>query len=297
MKNHTKIRTWLLICSLTLLLHACSTPFMASKDDFEVVDRTKPASAPWKFTRTPDLSLTATSQYLVTATQLALEAQATQAAQATATAEVFAIQSTATALARESAIMAYEHFDPFDQNTLNWRVGVEDNPYWQGSTNIEDGFYIWEITAVKETFFTWSDFTPIYDIEDFDVALRVRRVQGEPHQACFGLLFRQSASGIDGGTYILSVCDNGYFKVLYYEVENGLDVLQDWTPTEALHSGEWNLLEISARGEDFTIYINHLQVLTFKDSRLPSGKISILIDHFSETPSLIAFDFFALQQQ
>jgi len=42
---------------------------------------------------------------------------------------------------------------------------------------------------------------------------------------------------------------------------------------------------------------NDLQVLTFSDTRLTRGQIAILIDHYSENPGQIAFDFFALQPQ
>jgi hypothetical protein len=286
MKNHTKTAFWLLFLSLTLLLHGCSTPLGSQNESYEVVDRTRPADSPWKYTRTPDLSLTATSQYQATATQQAFEAEATQQA-----------GSTATAAAREGAIAAYTYYDPFDENTNDWRVGAEDNEYWQGSIAIEDSTYSWQVALAKQGFMTWANFEPLTNLGDFDAALRVRRVLGEPHQACFGLLFRQASVDIDGGTYILSVCDNGYYKVLYYDAQNGWDVLQDWTLTEALNEGDWNLLEVSARGENFTVWINHQSMLTFTDSRLPSGSVAILLDLYGEAPIQIEIDFFALQPQ
>jgi hypothetical protein len=294
MKLPTKIILWLLICVLVLGLHACSTPF-GKKESFKVVDRTRPADSPWKYTRTPDLGLTATSQYQVTATQQAIDAEVTQQAGSTATAEAFSSQSTATAVARESAIAAYDYYDPFIEDINNWRVGAEDNEYWQGSITIKDGAYTWQVASVKQSFVTWSEFKPLANLVDFDLALRIRRVLGEPQQACFGILFRQASGGIDAGTYILSVCDNGYYKVLYYDAQNGWDVLQDWTQTEALIEGDWNLLEVSARGEDFTVWINHQPILTFSDSRLPSGRASILLDLYGEAPVQIECDFFALQ--
>lgn len=296
MKNYTKIAPWLLMISLTLLLHACSL-LDGQKDTYDGVDRTKPASAPWKYTATPNLSLTATSQYEATVAQEAIKAEATQHAQATATAEAFTIQSTATAVARESAIAAYTYFDPFDDNTIDWRVGAEDNEYWQGSIAIKDGAYTWQVASAKQGFMTWANFEPLADLADFDAALRVRRVLGEPHQACFGLLFRQAPDGFDGGAYIFSVCDNGYYKLLYFATQNGWDVLQDWTLTEALNEGDWNLLEVSARGEDFTVWINHQPMLTFTDDRLPSGSVSLLLDIYGVAPIQIEFDFFALQPQ
>ena len=260
MKNHTQITPWPLLLSLTLLLHACSTPF-GQKEVYEVVDRTRPADSPWKYTPTPNLSLTAT------------------------------------AATRQSAIATYTYYESFDENTYEWRVGAEDNAYWQGSISIIDSAYTWQIAGVNELFIAWSDFKQQKDLVDFDIALTARRVTGEPHLACFGLMFRKSPDGLDAGSYILSVCDNGYYKLLYYDAQNGWDVLQDWTQTEAIQKDNWNLLEISARGDRFSISINHLPVHTFSDSRLPSGMVSILVDYYSESPGLIEFDLFALQPQ
>ncbi len=293
--NHR--RNGLLFCLLIFGLQACSLSSVPQDEPFDVVERTKPASAPWKYTATPNLSLTATSQYLATETQQALEAQVTLKAQATVTAEAFGVQSTITAAARESLISDYDYFESFDQNTYDWRVGDEDNPFWQGSTSIVDGCYTWQVASVKKAFITWSDFNPVTDLQDFEAALRIRRRLGEAHKFCYGFLFRQSPDGFDAGAYILSVCDNGYYRVLYYDAESGWDVLQDWTSTEALRMDDWNLLEISARGENFTIWINQQQMHTFRDDRLASGKVSILIDVYGEAPGQIECDFFALQPQ
>ena len=257
MKSHIKF-AWLVICSLTLLLHACSPTASSQNVSFEVVERTRPAEAPWRFTPTPNLILTAT------------------------------------VAAKENAIMAYPYYESFNQNTYDWRVGEEDNQYWQGSIDIQDGMYMWQVTEVKSTFMAWANFKEVLDVQDFDLALRARRVAGEPHLACFGVFYRVSPDGIDGGTYLLTVCDNGFYKVLYYDAENRWDTIQDWTETRAILKDDWNLVEVSAREADFSILINHQQVLTFSDNRLASGQIAILVDYYSENPGQIAFDFFAL---
>ncbi len=72
-------------------------------------------------------------------------------------------------------------------------------------------------------------------------------------------------------------------------------VINGWTFTEAILQEDWNLLEITARGEDFTISINHQQVIAFSDSRLPYRSVAILIDIYGNAPGQIEFDFFALQ--
>ena len=74
-------------------------------------------------------------------------------------------------------------------------------------------------------------------------------------------------------------------------------VINDWTFTEAILQEDWNLLEINARGEDFTISINHQQVTALSDSRLPGGSVAILIDIYGSAPGQIEFDFFALQHR
>lgn len=260
MKQHLKI-AWLVISSLTLLLYACSPSASSQSETFAVIERTRPANPPWQYTPTPNLS------------------------------------QTATAVARENAITSYAFYESFDQNTYEWRVGAEDNQYWQGSIDIRDGLYTWQITGVKTTFMTWANFKEVLEIQDFEAALRVRRTAGEPHLACFGLLFRISPDGIDGGMYMLSVCDNGFYKMLYYDAENQWDIIQDWTEARAIILDDWNLVEVSASGADFSVLINHQQVLTFTDNRLASGEIAILVDYYSETPGQIEFDFFALQSQ
>ena len=109
------------------------------------------------------------------------------------------------------------------------------------------------------------------------------------------MLFRISPDGFSAGAYILSVCDNGYYKLLYTDEAVRWVVINDWSFTEALLQDDWNLLEITARGEDFTVSLNHQQVTAFSDSRLPGGSVAILIDIYGSAPGQIEFDFFALQ--
>lgn len=249
----------LVICAAALLLSACSPTAQTQEDAFETVERTRPVNPPWQVTPTPNLSLTAT------------------------------------VAARVSAIEAYTYYEPFDQNSFEWREGEEDNDFWQGEVRIENSAYIWQITGVKTTFMTWANFKEELALQDFDLAISARRVAGEPHLACFGAFFRMASGGIDDGVYMLSACDNGFYKVLYFDAETRWDTIQDWTETRAIVAEDWNLIEVSARGDEFTILINHQEVLTFTDGRLPSGEIAILVDYYTESPGQIEFDFFALQ--
>ncbi len=271
---------------LIFALQACNLATQETIPVVELIDRTKPPFEPPNRTQTVQAELTATSAY--TATQVALN----EIAETTRQAEL-----TATAVVRDNEIMAYQYYESFDENSYNWREGLEENPYWQGVITLDEGRYIWEVFSFSDPFVAWSIFNPEQDLADFDVAINARRVVGPAHQHCFGLLFRRSPDGFNSGSYTLSVCDQGYYKILYYDSEQGWDVIHDWTPVEVILEDDWNLIEVSARGEDFTITFNHQQQISFSDSRLTSGAIAIMIDIYGDQPGQINFDMFALQPQ
>ncbi len=217
----------LLIC-FAILLTACNTPSQPPEPPVELIQRTKPPFEPLNPTKTVEFQQTATA----------------------------VVQSTATADARLVAINAYQYFDSLEGNDLDWRETVEDNPYWQGAITVQDGLYIWLVEEVSEPLVAWSFFTLEENLTDFDLALKARRRSGPPDKTCYGLLFRISPDGFSAGAYILSVCDNGYYKLLYTDEAVRWVVINDWTFTEALLQDDWNLLEITARGEDFTVSLN-----------------------------------------
>jgi hypothetical protein len=151
------------------------------------------------------------------------------------------------------------------------------------------------VTEVKQTFVSWADFNASDALRDFDVALKVRRQSGLPAEFCYGLLFRKSEDGFSAGSYILSVCESGFFKISYYDGDILWETIQDWTETSAINEDDWNLLEVSGRGSNFTVTINNQQVAQFSDNRLEEGLFSIFIDIYEVSTGRIEFDFFALQ--
>jgi hypothetical protein len=293
-----------LLCVLVFFLAACTQqtppppPFVeGTKMPFEPSNNRR-ITAEFYNTATAEVFAGQILQTEQAEATLSIQATATAEANAllsTATAEANALLSTATAATRMEEISAYQYFEPFDQNEINWREDVEENRYWAGTIAIQDGVYTWQVDVANEIFLAWSYFSPEEDLADFDVALKARRVAGPSTEACYGLLFRTSPEGYQNGTYVLSVCDEGYFKLLYYDSELGWEIIQNWTGSDAVRPDEWNLLEISAREDTFTISLNHQAAITFTDSRLASGSVAVLIDIYAQEPSQIEFDFFALQ--
>lgn len=279
---------------LLIWLSACNLSFGSAQRSNEIVERTKPPLSFIHRTATLEWIQTATSDYIAFQTKQAEESRATAQAESTATAEAFAQLSTATAQAHENVLQSYQYYESFDQNTFNWRTGSEDFQTGKGVLSIQNGRYVWQISSIISPFLTWSDFLPETDIQDFDLALRAHRNEGEPSELCYGFLFRTSPGGLNDGTYVLSVCDSGYYKLVYYDDQSGTDVIQDWTHSEIIDN-DWNLIEIKARKSDFSIFINYQWVTSFTDNRLPSGTVSIMINISGLTPGQIEVDFFALQ--
>jgi hypothetical protein len=250
---------------------------------------------------------TATSAYMATKVKEDTDARATAQAQATATAQVIAAQATATAQvlaeratataqARLADIFSAEYFESFDDNQTEWRAGEQENDFWLGNVFIDGGIYRWKVDEVKSPFVAWAD-SPALDepVRDFDLAVTTMRYDGTLAGACSGLIFRKSPEGFNAGAYLFAVCDSGSFAISYYDVDTGWEKIQDWTETEAITSLSWNLLEVQARGENFTLFINHRQVATFTDSRLAEGYVSVFIDFYEADPGEIWFDDFSLQ--
>lgn len=80
----------------------------------------------------------------------------TRSANATSTAAVAATEqanATAIAIGRATEQAQYKLIDGFDSysSSSRWTYGSQNNDYWEGSTLIKDGVYIWEVDKVKKT--------------------------------------------------------------------------------------------------------------------------------------------------
>jgi hypothetical protein len=238
---------------------------------------------------------TATSAYMATKIKQDTDAEATRQAEASATTQALAVQATATMVAKDTELRAYQYFDPFESNSDQWRTGEEDNDYWIGQIDVTDGIYVWRVEEVKETFLAWTDFTTAGVLKDFDLAVLTKRAAGGPLDACSGVMFRKSPDGFDSGAYLLSFCDQGDYSINYYSEETSWEKIRDWQKTDLARPNDWNLIEVKARGENFEIFLNHQFLTSFQDDRLAEGYVSLFIDQYEQTASEIWFDNFALQ--
>ncbi len=242
---------------------------------------------------------TGTAIAVGTQSQATAIAQATLDANATATAAVAQAtqnaRSTATVSARQTERANYPLIETFENNKKAWYTGEKDGEFFAGKRLIENGAYRWEIDVVKQTFVAWANYESQEALGDFDVYVDGILKVGDPENYCYGFLFRESPEGFDEGAYTFEVCEGGSFSVSYYTKENGWEQISGWLTSEAIQAGDWNTLEISARGRHFVFTVNEVQIFEMEDDRQPTGYLSLLIDVLEEAPGTIWFDNFGLQ--
>jgi len=222
--------------------------------------------------------------------QIAVDATST--AQALSTQKAQAIS---TAVARSTQQAKYEIIDPFDDNGRQWLVESIDDEYLTGKISVSTGLYVWNIHKVKQPFVYWANVFLNRDVRDFDVYVDSKFVQATHGNACTGLVFRTVSWDWEDGAYIFSVCNDAYFDVDYYK-DGDWESLSERIYSTSFKEDDWNRLEVSARGDEFTFRINNELVYELTDDRIKEGGLALLVEMEGEDPATIWFDNFGLQR-
>jgi hypothetical protein len=239
------------------------------------------------------LTATADARERAAATSTARVLQATAHAEATATAYA---QATATAEARlyaplqEASVWSSVLFDDFSAEGNGWRTGdYSDALVVGGSRSISAGVYRWQAEAGDD--FVWWSVPDADSVSDCYVAVDAQLVSGVP-DAQYGLIFRRVDSK---NYYLFLVRDDGNFELVRM-FEGEWTFLIEWIKVVAIRSGEVNRLEVIAKGDEFTLYINSEHVGEYSDSQLASGKPAVVVGltEAGDT-SIVEFDNFELR--
>lgn len=220
----------------------------------------------------------------------AAQVQATAAAQAALDAN-----TTATVIAHQTERANYPFIETFDNNKKAWATGKSDSELYAGTKSVENGAYIWDITGVKETFITWENYKSQKALGDFDVSVDGMLKAGDPANYCYGFMFREAPEGFEHGAYVFDVCESGSFETSYYNKADGWQQISGWQTSDAIKAGDWNRIEISARGSHFVFTVNDVQIFAMDDSRQATGYLSVMLDVLDKSPGTVWFDNFGLQ--
>ncbi len=220
-----------------------------------------------------------------------ISANATSTAFARATKQA---KVTATAVAHGTEQAQYEVIDRFDRDNQGWRAGFEDNEYWSGYVTVQNGVYLWDVTEVKKTFFSWAEYPPIKYFSDFDVYVDTKVAKGTSGDVCSGVIFRKTSTvQKEDAFYYFTLCNDSRMRISYRTEDDEWETMADAYCLS--NSGDWNRVEVSARGSHFLFFINGNRVYEMDDKHQSAGQIALVIEVMEKTPARILFDNFGIQ--
>lgn len=203
----------------------------------------------------------------------------------------------ATAMIDPTRQAQFEFTDPFDGNKFRWSTERVNNKYFDGTIEIKDGTYRWDVTNPKQAFVYWSDFRPYTYLKDFDVYIDTKLPDTTIGNVCSGIIFRklEQADDIDDYYYYYSFCDSSVVKVSYHAGKDGWENIT--TINVSTSSKDWNRLEVSAQGSHFTFMLNDVLVYEMDDARLDAGGLALVVEVKDQVPTLVLFDNFGYQRR
>ena len=215
----------------------------------------------------------------------------------TRTQETFAANATATHEALVNDRATYGFTDSFDDNSNGWSTGSYDDQYFKGEVKVADGFYTWDIVELKKDFMHNGliESSSLY-MSDFDVYVDGSSHQGDPNGYCYGIRFRTKLVETFESYYGFFICDAGTYSIYY--VDEATDTWLSFMSseyTQAVRTGDWNTLGVTARGNHLKFLINDWTVHELDDDKLSAGGIELMVVVNGDQPGSISFDNFAVQ--
>jgi hypothetical protein len=220
-------------------------------------------------------------------------------ANATATAAVVSTQranATSTAMVHATELAQYQIHEPFNNNRYEWLIGRENGDFWKGYRRIKDGVYVWQVDEVKKTFVSWANYPLSKENRDFDIYVDTKQPSTPIGKVCSGILFRILNRTDDSNDYYyFSLCNNSMARVSFHGEKEGWERLE--VAQVSTYPGDWNRLEIHARGSHFTFVINSVPVFEVDDDRLSGGGLALAVEVKEQVPALVLFDNFGYQRR
>ena len=163
-----------------------------------------------------------------------------------------------------------------DLGDPDWRFDPNDN--WEFSTDNLDAEMVDGELRLRSPNAIAQDrwYVPLTDsLSDFWVEAVFRTGPSCSGGDRYGMVIR--VSGNFSETYVFSLSCNGKYRI--YALTPDYELVQDWTSSAAINTGPdaYNRLGILAQGNDFTLYINGQEIVTFEDWSIASGPIGFMI--------------------
>lgn len=181
-------------------------------------------------------------------------------------------------------------FPEYVQEALNWAVYFEDDfadpsglwitgellPHYR--CEIGDAQYLWHIDLSEEDREEriFSNLAPTWiNIRDLSISINTMIKDGCPDTA-YGVAFRH----YNHEAYVFTIRGDSFRLSTYNFLfnEETANPIVDWTPSDAINSGEMNELGITANGTNITLMINREIVADIRDETFTSGDVRLVLD-------------------
>ncbi|MEX1020555.1 MAG: hypothetical protein WDZ49_12905 [Litorilinea sp.] len=131
--------------------------------------------------------------------------------------------------------------------------------------------------------------TSVYprEVADFYMEVDVEHLEG-PIDAEAGIVFREVD---ENNYYFYAISHDGYYS-LWRKRNNEWQTLVEWTPSDALDSGEgaFNTLGILAEGTQIAVFANEVLLNEVTDEAFDAGSIALVVGTFDTGGVAIGFD-------
>ena len=127
---------------------------------------------------------------------------------------------------------------------------------------------------------------PLFD--DFALQVDATLLAGDP-ESSYGVLFRKSGDQF----YRFAITGRGLFVLERHNIDGTWTrFFEDWRETSAIKQGvgATNRLKVTARGGDFSFYVNDELLLQVNDGSYASGQIALAAGTFGRAGLQVAFD-------
>lgn len=131
-------------------------------------------------------------------------------------------------------------------------------------------------------------------LDDFDVSVTMRFLEGEREYVSAGLEVRSG----EAGDYVVRLSAQGTFQVGWHEKTEWGGALIPWTEHPALRRqrGEANRLRLVLRGEQVRLYLNGVLAASLRDGRYRDGLIRLVVSPGVKSAMLAAFSDLQLRE-
>jgi hypothetical protein len=104
------------------------------------------------------------------------------------------------------------------------------------------------------------------------------------NDSLYGIVIRHSLS--PESSYRFQITPSGEYSIVVERNPGGSSVLHSGAITTPFNRGpdSYNTLAVVANGASFTLYVNHMQVMTFQDSSLDTGSIGVYASSPRDVP-------------